>query len=93
VYHTGTAACGGGRSSSRTAASAPANAGLNATVEVVQYLGDEQLVYLELGGTEIVAKLSVEKTLDLGSTHTFVVPLKKLHVFDAETRVSLGTAA
>ena len=50
-------------------------------------------MYLELGGTEIVAKLSVEKTLDLGSTHTFVVPLKKLHVFDAETRVSLGTAA
>ncbi|HEU4972903.1 MAG TPA: sn-glycerol-3-phosphate ABC transporter ATP-binding protein UgpC [Gaiellaceae bacterium] len=69
------------------------NAGLNATVEVVQYLGDEQLVYLELGDTEIIAKLSVEKTLELGSTHTFVVPLKKLHVFDAETRVSLGTAA
>jgi hypothetical protein len=53
----------------------------------------EQLGYLELGDTEIVAKLSVEKTLDLGSTHTFVVPLKKPHLFDAETRVPLGTAA
>ncbi len=65
----------------------------DATVEVVQYLGDEQLVYLRLRDSEIVAKLPVEQQLDLGTTRSFVVPFRKLHLFDAESGVSLGTAA
>ena len=65
----------------------------DATVEVIQYLGDEQLVYLRLGDAEIVAKLSVEELLEPGAVRTFAVPLGKLHLFDAESGVSLGTAA
>jgi ABC-type sugar transport system ATPase subunit len=69
------------------------SAGFDATVEVIQYLGDEQLVYLELRDAEIVAKLPVEEQLDLGSARSFAVPLTKLHLFDAESGTSLGTAA
>jgi ABC-type sugar transport system ATPase subunit len=69
------------------------SAAFDATVEVVQYLGDDQLVYLELRDAEIVAKLPVEEQLDLGAARSFAVPLTKLHLFDAESGVSLGTAA
>ena len=60
---------------------------------MVEYLGDEQLVHLELGDAEIVAKLSVEQLLEPGAVRSFAVPLGKLHLFDAESGVSLGTAA
>jgi multiple sugar transport system ATP-binding protein len=69
------------------------SAGFDASVEVIQYLGDEQLVYLTLRDAEIVAKLSVEEQLELGAARSFTVPLDKLHLFDAESGVSLGTAA
>jgi multiple sugar transport system ATP-binding protein len=69
------------------------SAAFDATVEVIQYLGDEQLVYLELRDAEIVAKLPVEEQLDLGAVRSFAVPLTKLHLFDAESGASLGTAA
>jgi multiple sugar transport system ATP-binding protein len=68
-------------------------AGFDAKVEVIQYLGDEQLVYLELRDKEIVAKLPVEQLLEPGSARSFAVPLAKLHLFDAESGASLGTAA
>ena len=69
------------------------SAAFDAKVEVIQYLGDEQLVYLELKDAEIVAKLPVEEALELGAARSFAVPLAKLHLFDAESGVSLGTAA
>jgi ABC-type sugar transport system ATPase subunit len=70
-----------------------ASAGFDATVEVIQYLGDEQLVYLELRDREVVAKLPVEQVLEAGASRTFEIPLTKLHLFDAESGASLGTAA
>ena len=42
-----------------------------ATVEVVQYLGDEQLAYLRLGDAEVVAKLPLEAQLETGRRETF----------------------
>ena len=60
---------------------------------MIQYLGDEQLVYLELRDAEIVAKLSVEELLDPARCDRSSVPLGKLHLFDAASGVSLGTAA
>jgi multiple sugar transport system ATP-binding protein len=65
----------------------------DATVEVVQYLGDEQLAYLRLGDSEVVAKLPIEDHLELGRTRRFVVPLRKIHLFDAESGAAVGTAA
>jgi multiple sugar transport system ATP-binding protein len=72
---------------------AGAAAHCDATVEVVQYLGDEQLVYLKLRDAEIVAKLPIEAELEPGERRTFAVPLRKVHVFDEESGDSVGTAA
>jgi ABC-type sugar transport system ATPase subunit len=71
----------------------PSSAHWQATVEVVQYLGDEQLAYLRLGEAEIVAKLPLEAELKLGREAEFAVPLQKLLLFDAETGNAAGPAA
>ena len=63
----------------------------DATVEVVQYLGDEQLAYLKLRDSEIVAKLPLEADLRQGSQQKLAVPLRKLYLFDAETGAAVGT--
>ncbi len=65
----------------------------DATVEVVQYLGDEQLAYLKLRDSEIVAKLPIEADLPQGAKRKLAVPLRKIHLFDAETGVAVGTVA
>jgi ABC-type sugar transport system ATPase subunit len=65
----------------------------DATVEVVQYLGDEQLAYLRLGDAEIVAKLPIDAQLQQGGRQTFAVPLRKLLLFDEESGAAVGTAA
>jgi ABC-type sugar transport systems, ATPase components len=57
----------------------------SATVEVVEYLGDEQLAHLLLAGTPVQAKLSVEEQLQHGQLATFSIAPDKLRLFDAET--------
>jgi len=54
-------------------------------VEVVEYLGDEQLVHLTLRDTPVAAKLGVEERIDHGQEMEFSIPRDKLHLFDAET--------
>jgi multiple sugar transport system ATP-binding protein len=71
----------------------PGAASYAALVEVVEYLGDEQLAHLRLGEREIVAKLPVEPRLQAGREETFSIPLRKVLLFDAESQQSLGTAA
>jgi multiple sugar transport system ATP-binding protein len=56
-----------------------------ARVEVIEYLGDEQLVHLDKDGTPIQAKLPVEEQVTTGQELTFSVQRAKLHLFDAET--------
>ncbi len=63
----------------------PDGAHFDAIVEVVQYLGDEQLAYLRLGEAEIVAKLPIDPALEPGHEETFVVSSRDLHLFDAES--------
>jgi multiple sugar transport system ATP-binding protein len=57
----------------------------SATVEVVEYLGDDQLVHLKAAGKPLLAKLPVEDRVQVGEEATFAVPRAKLHLFDAET--------
>jgi multiple sugar transport system ATP-binding protein len=64
----------------------------NATIDVVEYLGDEQLVHLRAGDQNVLAKLPVEPRLEPGEQRTFSVPLGKVHVFDAETGAAKGLA-
>jgi multiple sugar transport system ATP-binding protein len=55
-------------------------------IEVVEYLGDEQIAHIAVDGAEVVAKLPVEHRLSGGTAQTFTVPREKLHLFDAETQ-------
>jgi ABC-type sugar transport system ATPase subunit len=64
-----------------------------AQVEVVEYLGDEQLAHLRLGDRPVVAKLPVEPRLTAGSTQTFSVPLDRVLLFDEGSGRATGTAA
>jgi multiple sugar transport system ATP-binding protein len=65
---------------------------LDVAVEVVEYLGDEQLAHVRLGEHEIVLKLPVEPRLQAGERQTFSVPLHKVLLFDEETRQVVGSA-
>jgi ABC-type sugar transport system ATPase subunit len=66
---------------------------LNAAVEVVEYLGDEQLAHLRFGDHEVVVKLPVEPRLQRGANETFSVPLNKVLLFDEESSQVVGPAA
>ena len=57
----------------------------NGTVEVVEYLGDEQIAHLSVKDTPLVAKLPVEERLSMGDNVDFFVARDKLRLFDAET--------
>jgi multiple sugar transport system ATP-binding protein len=70
-----------------------AGAGYDAAVEVVEYLGDEQLAHVRLGDHEIVVKLPVEPRLQVGERQRFSVPLDKVLLFDEESSRAVGSAA
>jgi multiple sugar transport system ATP-binding protein len=63
----------------------------DARVEVVEYLGDEQLVHLMRKDVPVLAKLGVEDRLQHGTDVTFSVPPEKLYLFDAETEERIRT--
>src|SRR5690349_2715746 len=57
-----------------------------ARVNVVEYLGDEQLAHLTRDETSLQAKLPVEDRLTLGEEREFSVPRDKILLFDEETK-------
>jgi multiple sugar transport system ATP-binding protein len=62
---------------------------LRAVVEVVEYLGDEQLLHLDSGGVRLVAKLPSDPRARPQDELELALPLAKLHVFDAESERAL----
>jgi len=60
-----------------------------AAVDVVEYLGDEQLVHLHAGDIELVARVPVEPRAKPGQDVTLTMPPEKLHVFDAESEEAI----
>jgi multiple sugar transport system ATP-binding protein len=63
----------------------------DARIEVVEYLGDEQLVHITRKDAELQAKLPVEEELVLGQERTFTIPRDKLLLFDASTEERVST--
>ena len=61
-----------------------------ARVEVVEYLGDEQLVHLLRKDTPLLAKLPVEQRIETGRDEQFAVARDKVVLFDAETQERVG---
>ncbi len=68
---------------------APDAATIPAVVDVVEYLGDEQLVHLHSGEINLVAKLPVDRQLTAGQPVTLAVPAEKLYLFDSESEQTL----
>jgi ABC-type sugar transport system ATPase subunit len=64
-----------------------------AAIEVVEYLGDEQLAHLRLDTHAVVAKFPLEPRLADGTRARFTVPLSAVALFDAESGEALGEAA
>jgi multiple sugar transport system ATP-binding protein len=62
----------------------------DAKADVVEYLGDEQLVHLMLKDQRLLAKLPVEHRIEPGEELSLTVPADKLVLFDAESELALS---
>ncbi len=60
-----------------------------ARVDVVEYLGNEELIHAQTEGTEIVALIPSDRRVKPGDQVNLGVPLEKLHMFDPESEQSL----
>src|SRR5947207_12658580 len=60
-----------------------------AQIDVVEYLGHEELIHAQAEGHEIVALVPSEKKVQAGEQVDFTIPVEKLHVFDPETELNL----
>ena len=56
---------------------------------MVEYLGNEELIHVSAGDADIVAVIGSEHRVRPGDALTLQVPLDKIHLFDAETGLSL----
>ena len=61
-----------------------------ATVEVVEYLGNEELIHAQAEGNEIVALLPSDEKVKVGDNVQFAVPMEKLHIFDPDSEQALA---
>jgi multiple sugar transport system ATP-binding protein len=59
-------------------------AALTATVEVVEPMGNETIVYVTTGRTPIVARLITRKEIKPDSQIELVIDMRRVHVFDPE---------
>jgi ABC-type sugar transport system ATPase subunit len=69
------------------------DARIPATVDVVEYLGDEQLVHLHAGEVNIVARLDGGERAQVGEDVALTLPIDKLYLFDGETKEALASSA
>jgi multiple sugar transport system ATP-binding protein len=57
--------------------------------DVVEYLGNEELLHVEVAGVDIVAVVSAERRVRPGDVVTLHFPLDKIHLFDAATELTV----
>jgi multiple sugar transport system ATP-binding protein len=67
--------------------------GFSATCDVVEYLGNEELLHLRLGKEDIVAVVNAAAQVQPGTEVHLRLPLSKLHLFDPESGESLSAQA
>ena len=65
-------------------------ASFRARAEVVEYLGNEELLHLNAADQDIVAIVGSQHRVQPGDILTLVLPLDKLHLFDGETGLTLA---
>jgi multiple sugar transport system ATP-binding protein len=66
---------------------------LNGTADVVEYLGNEELIHVNAGGQDIVAIIGSEHRVRPGDAMALQIPLDKVHLFDPESGASLSPSA
>ncbi len=64
-----------------------------AKADVVEYLGNEELLHIGIAGADIVAIVSSDRRVRPDDVVTVHIPLDKMHLFDAETELSFRRAA
>ncbi len=62
-----------------------------ARVDVVEFLGNEELIHAESEGHEVVALVPSARKVSVGESVEFAIPVDKLHMFDPESEKSLVT--
>jgi multiple sugar transport system ATP-binding protein len=62
---------------------------IQGTADVVEYLGNEELLHVSVEGTEIVAIVDSSHRVRPGDVVTLKLPIEKLHMFDGESGLSL----
>ena len=60
-----------------------------AKVDVVEYLGNEELIHADVDGHDIVALVGADRRVKVGDAVDFAVPIDKLHLFDPTSEVRL----
>jgi multiple sugar transport system ATP-binding protein len=60
-----------------------------ANADVVEYLGNEELLHLNVAGRDVVAIVGSEHRVKPGDVLDFYVPLEKIHLFDSDSGASL----
>ncbi|MCK8061710.1 MULTISPECIES: ABC transporter ATP-binding protein [unclassified Fusibacter] len=65
------------------------NKGIDIKIEVTELLGSEILLYFNVDGGEVIAKEKPDAKVAIGDTINIYFDEEKLHVFDAETELSL----
>jgi multiple sugar transport system ATP-binding protein len=61
-----------------------------ATVDVVEYLGNEVLIHAQTEGSEIVAVLPSDRKVAVGDNIQMAVPMEKLHIFDPDSEKAMA---
>ena len=61
----------------------------DAIADVVEYLGNEELIHANVQGRDVIAMLPAEIRVHPGDPLALTVPLSKVHLFDAETDITL----
>ncbi|HEX9044611.1 MAG TPA: sn-glycerol-3-phosphate ABC transporter ATP-binding protein UgpC [Candidatus Limnocylindrales bacterium] len=61
-----------------------------AKADVVEYLGNEELLHVNVGGADLVAIVSASHRVKPGDALTLALPLDKVHLFDAESGLSIA---
>jgi multiple sugar transport system ATP-binding protein len=62
---------------------------LQGTADVVEYLGNEELIHVSAGGNDVVAVVDSSYRVKPGDVLDLKVPLDKIHLFDPESGLSL----
>src|SRR6478672_1090178 len=65
-------------------------ASFRARADVVEYLGNEELLHLNAADQDVVAIVGSEHRIKPGDIVTMTLPLDKLHLFDGETGLTLA---